>query len=220
MSDKKVMVAIPTTDYVHINFALSLASLVLNSKIPLSIQVGRGSSICANRNRLVHEARKINADFMLFIDNDMSFPWFVPDRLVYIAEEKGLEIIGCNYLFKSPPHKWMVKPKEGREILQAIEDVDRLPTGMMLVRMSVFDKLEEPYFNYDAYVDPATGLHSVSSEDYYLCDRAREKGIEIWMDTDLSFGIVHWGSPIGVRWIAENPGYQYLEEPLQYKALP
>jgi hypothetical protein len=216
----KVMVAIPTTDYVHINFALALASMVLNAKTQLSVQVGRGSSICANRNQLVHEAKKIDADFIMFIDNDMSFPPFVVDRLVHIAEERNLDIIGCNYLFKSPPHKWMAIPKQGREMLQAIEDVDRLPTGMMLIRMNVFDKLEQPYFNYMGHTvtdGPQEGLSTVGSEDFYFCDRAREKGIEVWMDTDLSFGLVHWGSPIGVRWIQEDPGYQYMHEPLQYR---
>jgi len=217
---KKVMVGIPTTDYVHINFALALSSMVLNSKIPLTIRVARGSSICANRNTLVHEARKAGADFLLFIDNDMSFPWFAPDRLVHIAEERGLDIIGCNYLFKSPPHQWMVKPRQDCEHLQAIDEVDRLPTGMMLVRMSVFDKLDIPYFNYDTYTEPDTGLTTVASEDYYFCDRAREKGIKIFIDTDLSFGLVHWGSPTGVRWINEDPGYQYLHEPLVYSAQP
>ncbi len=213
------MVAIPTTDYVHINFALALAALAVNARLPLSIQVGRGSSICQNRNTLVHEAKKIDADFILFIDNDISFPPFAAERLAHIAEERGLDIIGCNYLFKSPPHKWMVKPKEGREVLEAIEEVDGLPCGMLLIRMSVFDKLEQPYFNYKAHTiesGPQAGLATVGSEDYYFCDRAREQGFKIWMDTDMSFGLVHWGSPIGVRWITEDPGYQYLQEPMQY----
>jgi hypothetical protein len=219
MSNKKVMVAIPTTDYVHINFALSLAGLVLNSKTSLSVQIARGASICQNRNTLVHEARKIDADFIMFIDNDMSFPPFVVDRLIYWAEQEGLDILGCNYLFKTPPHKWMCIPKKGTERLQSLQEVERMPTGMMLIRMSVFDNLEKPYFNYTGYTDD-NGLATVGSEDFYFCDRAREKGIAVWMDTDLSFGIVHWGSPVGVRWIAEDPGYQYLEEPLIYKSLP
>ena len=67
----KVMVAIPTTDYVHVNFALALASLVRNSKTPISVQVGRGSSICQNRNTLAHEAKKMGVEFLMFIDNDM-----------------------------------------------------------------------------------------------------------------------------------------------------
>lgn len=216
---KKVMVAIPTTDYVHINFAVSLASLALSSKTPLSIHVARGSSICQNRNSLVHVAKKEEVEFILFIDNDMSFPGFVVDRLIHVAEEKGLDILGCNYLFKAPPHKWMVVPKNESEYLQAVDEVERLPNGMMLVRMSVFDRLEPPYFNYFGYTTEE-GMETVSSEDYYFCDRAREKGFKIWIDTDLSFGIVHWGSPIGVRWTPEDPGYQYLQEPLKYQALP
>ena len=211
---KRVMVAIPTTDYVHINFALALASLVQSTSTPLAIQVARGSSICQNRNTLVQAAKRQEVEFILFIDNDISFPGFVVDRMIHIIEEKSIDILGCNYLFKSPPHQWMVKPKEGRETLQALDEVDRLPCGMLMIRMSVFDKLEQPYFNYDAFLSPEGG--SVGSEDYYFCDRAREKGIKIWMDADLSFGLVHWGSPIGVRWIPEDPGYQYLQEPLKY----
>ena len=215
----KVMVGIPTTDYVHINFAGALASMVMSTKTPFSVQIARGSSICQNRNSLVHVARKEGVEFIMFIDNDMSFPPFIIDRLVHIAEEKKLDIIGCNYLFKSPPHKWMVIPKKDREFFQAVDDVERMPTGMLLIRMSVFDRLEPPYFTYQSYVEDS-GADNVSSEDYYFCDRARAKGIEIWLDTDMSFGVVHWGSPVGVRWIPEDPGYQYVQEPLKYQALP
>lgn len=216
MYDKKVMVGVPTTDYVHINFALALASMVLNTRVSISVQIARGSSICQNRNTLVHQARKSEADFILFIDNDLSFPPFAAERLLTVAEERGLDILGCNYLFKSPPHKWMAVPRKGDEVVEAIQEVDRLPNGMLLVRMSVFDKLDIPYFNYASHT-MEDGLTTVGSEDFYFCDNAREKGFKIWMDTDLSFGLVHWGSPIGVRWIPEDPGYQYLNEPMQYK---
>ena len=217
---KKVMVAIPTTDFVHINFAVALASMVISTKAALSVHIARGSSICQNRNTLVQVAKNEGAEFIMFIDNDMSFPPFTVDRMIHVIEEKRLDVLGCNYLFKAPPHQWMAIPKEGQETLEAIDEVHRLPTGMMMIRMSVFDKLDTPYFNYDAYTDDKTGACTVASEDYYFCDRARDKGIKIFMDTDLSFGIVHWGSPLGVRWIPEDPGYQYLQEPLKYQARP
>ena len=210
-----VTIGIPTQDSVHAYFALSLACMVKETSLNLAISMWKGSNICQNRNTIVAAARQAGSKYLLFIDNDMSFPPRGVDRLVSLAEARGLDIIGCNYLFKSVPHHSMVVPKNQQDQrLCGLDEVDLLPTGYLLIRMTVFDRLEQPYFIYK----PTTkgGVVSVGTEDYQFCDRARAAGIRIWMDTDLSYGLVHWGSPTGVRWIPEPPGYAYMNEPLQY----
>lgn len=165
-----------------------------------------------NRNYLVNMAKKTETEFLFFIDNDLSFPSHSLDRMIAIAEDNKLDILGCNYLFKTLPHQSMAMPKNqgSRQDLCGLDEVDRLPTGFMLIRMSAFDHIESPYFNYVPQGD------NVGTEDYPFCDRMREAGIAIWMDLELSLDLIHWGSPMGVKWILEPPGYQYLTDPPDY----
>jgi hypothetical protein len=211
----RVTIAVPTAGYVHAHFALALSIMVKFSSLEIMIAVGRGSNICQNRNVLVQMARQHDSKFLMFIDDDMSFPHFTVDRMVRIAEERGLDVLGCNYLFKAPPHKQMVMPKDEKEqLIQGIDEVDLLPTGMMLIRMSVFDRIDPPWFLYEPAMD--SDMHTVGTEDYFFCRSARAKGIKIHMDSDLSFGLVHWAGPFGVKWERGDPHYSYLTEPLSY----
>ncbi len=57
----------------------------------------------------------------------------------------------------------------------------------MLIRTSVFNALQKPYFNLAAEGDQLRG------EDYYFCEKARAAGFEIWCDGDLSTQIGHIG---------------------------
>ena len=210
----KVMVAIPTTDYVHINFTLALASLALSTKTPLRMQIARGSSICQNRNTLV-QARRTRSRIH-FVHRQRHFLSRLCRRSHGSCHRRKQAWMLSAATICSKRRRisgWSSRRKATTPCRRSMKWTDCL-AGMLMIRMSVFDKLEQPYFNYDAFLSPEGG--SVGSEDYYFCDRARDKGIKIWMDTDLSFGLVHWGSPIGVRWIPEDPGYQYLQEPLKY----
>ena len=70
----------------------------------------------------------------------------------------------------------------------------RIPTGCLLIRMSVFDALAKPYFRY--VIDEVGG--EIVGEDYVFCDRAREAGFRIWCDAALSLEIGHT-RPAGLR---------------------
>ena len=60
-----------------------------------------------------------------------------------------------------------------------------LGTGCMLIKMSVFDKIEKPYFYYgDA------GQEGLMSEDVYFCDKAHQAGYDVWCDPTIEVGHV------------------------------
>ncbi len=208
----KLMIALPTADYCHVNFAMSLVGLVSTAKDRFLVSLGHGSNVCQSRNLLVHMAKDAEVEFMLFIDDDMSYPPDIADRMVGVAEKRGIDVIGCNYPCKAPPHKLTVVRKEHSEPdNDGLEEVDLLPTGMMLIRMRVFGLIDQPYFYYPPMQE--RGFISVSTEDYQFCERLRDKGVRMWMDTKLSSEVAHWGGPIGVRWTSESPGYQYVSQP-------
>lgn len=215
----RVLVALPSQEYCHIYFAMSLRMMTAPPDILVQVTTGRGSNVAQNRNGLVHLARKQGFDYILMIDNDMSFPANIVERLVRPAEERGLDIIGCNYLFRTPPHQVMVRTRDGAmQTLEGIDEVDCLPAGMLLIRTSALDKLKQPYFLYRAVPsrDAISGEEFVTAgtEDYYFCEEARAAGLKVWMESNLSLHVIHWMGSIGVVWRPHSdPAYEYVMSP-------
>lgn len=211
MSDARVIVAVPSGDMLHTSFAFSLAAAARQTKYRLGIVNARGSNIYRLRNKLVWTALDGNADYVLFIDSDMSFPPHAINRVVQEADENGRDILGCNYTARQIPHNQLVQSvdlKAGRLELKGVCEVGRLPTGFMLIARRVFEAIGEPWFRGDMK-DP--GDDQPLGEDYEFCQRATQHGFRIWVDTDLSLQLVHWGS-VGFRFSATDPsGFDYVE---------
>jgi hypothetical protein len=59
----------------------------------------------------------------------------------------------------------------------------------MMIKTEVFAKLEEPYFYFEQLPD-----NKILGEDIYFCIKAKDVGIETWVDHELSMGIRHIGA--------------------------
>jgi hypothetical protein len=70
-------------------------------------------------------------------------------------------------------------------------EMQRIPTGCLLIKMSVFEKLTRPYFRFETDSEGA-----IVGEDYVFCDRAREAGFHIWCDVTISRELGHLGQKI------------------------
>lgn len=199
---KPVALAVPSHDHLHANFAMALASLMFYcglKDIPVGLVNAKGSLVQKNRNNAVAWAQANDCEAILFVDSDLTFPPQVLERL--LAHER--DIVGATYARRTPPHSNLAKPKGGRAgVVNGLVEVDALPTGCLLIRMGVFEKLVRPYFRCGAVAEGETweGLSGPmdTGEDYNFCIAARRAGFSIWMDTELSFELVHWGE-IGYR---------------------
>jgi hypothetical protein len=58
----------------------------------------------------------------------------------------------------------------------------------MMIKASVFAKLEEPYFYFEQLPN-----NKILGEDIYFCIKAKDAGIDTWVDHDLSMEIKHIG---------------------------
>jgi GT2 family glycosyltransferase len=140
----------------------------------------------------VEEAKKEKLDWLFFMDADMQVP--ADTILKLMAWDK--EIVGCDYSRRAGYYNTTAKDLEGNplkyyEATEGLKEVDILATGCMLIKMSVFEKLEEPYFDVIWNRDkPSIG------EDVYFCRKARASGIPVWCDTGLSKQIGHIGDNI------------------------
>jgi len=74
------------------------------------------------------------------------------------------------------------------ELTHGLMEVDGCGFGCVLVKSSVFNEMKYPHFVYKS----ALNHNNTYSEDTYFCDRAREQGFKIWVDTTLVCG--HKGS--------------------------
>jgi len=203
----KVVIAIPSEDQVYTDFALSLVTMVSmtlqkhSSIIILSIVNEKSCSIAQSRCKLVEMAKQQKADAILFIDDDMVFP---ADLLIRLAKHNK-DIVGCEAIthripFKSNCVKISGQSTDGSD--HGLEEVYSVGTGIMLIRMPVFDKLTIPYFDqiYDKEKNRWQG------EDVGFCIKAGLAGIKIYVDHDLSKSVDHLG--VMPFMIQDLKGYQ------------
>jgi hypothetical protein len=120
------------------------------------------------------------------------------------------DVVGCNYVMRQSPFRSLVTGLT--PTVQGMTEVARLPTGFMLIDMKVFDKLKKPYFRFP-FQEEAPGIPaSLGGEDYAFCDAVMAAGGKIFMDTDLSLELTHWGE-MGVQWSDNEVGYVTIVNP-------
>lgn len=187
----KVAICYPSSDMVHADFTLALAGLCLClHPIPTTIVNTKSSIVAEARNNGVDHAREAGADYLLFLDSDMVFPNTTVHRLLLHRKD----VVGALYTKRVPPYDLLgdVLPSDVIREENGLVEMRRLPTGCMLIRMSVFDAMEKPYFHFG--VDAENG--TILGEDYAFCDMARLKGFRLWADLNLSRELGHIGQQI------------------------
>jgi hypothetical protein len=181
-----VVIATPTRDSVTAGFAGDLIRLCRRHPdarwmAPLGIY------IADLRNKAVKAAQQAGASHLLFLDSDMRFPEDTLDRLL----QHNLDIVAANYVQRTMS-EWCVARIGGVPVQSAgrtgLESVDTTGTGVMLINLSVFDDMPQPWFDTPNETGVFTG------EDVYFCQQARSGGYPVHIDHDLSQNVRHQGS--------------------------
>lgn len=185
----RIAVCVPSGDEVKTDFFVSMAGLLT---VPhpgvgeLMLLNPRTSLIENSRFLAVKEALRREADKVLFVDSDLTFPADALGRLL----GAGKPIVGATYARRREPFG---------ALGYGIGDVPpgatglwrfaRLPAGMLLIDAAVFSIVPRPWFvaRYQSITD------DYLSEDYGFCDAATAAGLEIWCDLDLSHEMGHVG---------------------------
>lgn len=193
-----ILVATPSHDGT-MNFmtsqSLDIATNVArNEGLRVEQVIWPGSSIAKLRNKLVDVATKARARHILFCDSDMAIP---PDAIVKLYKH-DMPVVAGLYVSRRKP--WLVmafdyakgfdsisKPPRFKNIEKWPESgllkVDAVGTGFLMIHMSVFDKIDKPYFNFWENCDKEVG-----GEDVYFCHKVRGASVEIVMDTSFKLG--------------------------------
>lgn len=187
MSNIKVLLGIPTLGTVDHRFASSLVSLRIQHE--LSIMWVVRVMIDSARNMMVERALEDpNITHLLFVDDDMTFPSDVLERL--LSWDK--DIVGVQAFKRSEPFTPCVFKKKDDQfypaLVQEFSEVDAIGTGILLIRTSVFRKIPYPWF--ETFYDNTKRHWSV---DFTFCKRAVKSGFKIYCDPSLEIG--HIGQP-------------------------
>jgi hypothetical protein len=152
----------------------------VNTELDFHVGADRGRG----RNRLVEASLERGSEWILFIDDDHTFPPTLLRQL--LSNEKP--IVASLYLQRTDPFMPIAyaEKKDGDYWPLDLSTCDQhglvevagAGTGGMLIRSEVFAELPAPWF-----------VHTTEqSEDLYFCDRAREAGIPIYVDLAARLG--------------------------------
>jgi hypothetical protein len=166
--------------------------------IPITLN---GSDTAEARNYMTAMALDQKADWLLWLDADMTFP---PETLIRLLN-RGVPVVGADYRRRGPPHDriaLMLQPddapgpknyEDGDGPSTGIVERAMLGLGVFLAHSEVFKKIEPPWFIRYWNLDHARPNNpwGFGTEDSFICARARAAGFQIWCDMDLSAEVGH-----------------------------
>ena len=180
--DINITIGIPTSGYVHWEFAASIMGIQMVSGTRI-VWLPR-TMIDTARNALAEEALKNEKCTHLFmVDDDMTFE---PDAMMKLLS-RDVDVVGALAFKRRPDYDPCVyRKKEGKyfPILPNIfQEVDVVGSGGILIKTDVLKKLKRPWF--ETFYDDE-GRHW--SVDFDFCIKAKKAGFKIFVDPTVEMG--------------------------------
>ena len=184
----KLMIAVPTTDYVHADFLKSLVKLTEElgrRRIAYRVEIAAGTLVYIARNRLACKAINENFTHVLWLDSDMVFSEKILDDLMFC----GKDMVCGAFVSRRPPYTPCIYSKlapEGR--VEKVKDFGleafRVEgCGFACVLTSV-EVLKDVQYKFGTSFMPTPDY----GEDLAFCDRVRTVGREIWCEPTARVG--------------------------------
>lgn len=195
-SNLNTLISIPTRGMIHCKIIIGWRSMMypLNSNIThLFVE---GMEVGDARNHTVDALNSIpNIEYILFLDDDVIVPSDLLVRLSRLIKEEDYDIVSGLYHIKDDNRtplayriidNIMTPISIDEELSGKVFEVDIVPMGCTLIKKTVFDKLEKPYFK---TVNEVYGhINTSQTEDVYFCKKARKVGLKIGIHTGLRCG--------------------------------
>lgn len=177
----------------------------------VTIQVQDGDALVSRSRSVVatHFLNKTQDEMLMFIDDDVVINPKDAMKLMHIAHEKKLPILGGAYVTKSQKSPGLaIRPLKSGPIGFGSEGglypMRSISTGCMIIRREVLEKFIKkdlaplckhgqggthdyyPFFQHTKM--KIGGVWEDISEDWYFCEKARELGFSVWCDTTIKLG--------------------------------
>lgn len=148
------------------------------------------SNIAQARNDFVQEAIDGGFTHLLFLDDDMTFPFDLLDSL----GKYDAPVVAANCCQKKLPLTFTAIGLDQQRVdstgKTGYEQVDRVGMAVCLIDLSIFMDLPEPWFNFEWHPK----RKRLIGEDYYFCRLLARHNIPIIIDHDASQHIGHIGA--------------------------
>lgn len=174
----KLAVAMPSMGVIKTKTAESLIAMCKNLPFDYYFLSHEGSILHHMRERLVKKAIDLGCTHLLFVDSDIVFDKDAVVRLV----ERNKDIVGANYSRRRLPLEDTVVGIQGEGL--NIAKCESVGTGFMLIKISIFDYLPEPWFFWESNTDGDL----VTGEDYWFCRLVQKHGFDVWCDLSVKVG--------------------------------
>lgn len=189
-------ICVPCQDSVSSLFANCLANLtaeLAKNNVKHYLYFLNGTVLPDSRSKLVRDSIANGSEYILWLDSDMIFPSDTFFRL----KKHNKDIVAATYSTRTNPPRSVAFIDEydfDKRLTETtgLHNVFAVGMGCMLVKTSVYKKLESPWFSHewDNYTKTFYG------EDIFFCKLAYNNGYDIFVDCDLGKEVGHHGSKI------------------------
>ncbi len=183
----KLMIAVPTTDYVHAEFMKCLVDLntrLIKDGIDVETHILGGTLVYIARNRLAHGAIFNEFTHVLWLDSDMTFSPNILDDLMFC----GKDMVCGAFVSRRPPYGPCVYSSIEKNAVTKVDSFGVEPfrvagCGFAAGLMNV-DVLREVHARFNTCFHPT----DYYGEDLAFCMRVNEIGREIWCEPTVRPG--------------------------------
>ena len=203
----KILIAVPTFENIYPDTFKAIYNLDKCGH-DVDFDFIRGYDCATARNNIVNKALDGNYDYVLMVDNDVVLP---KDALKNLLDDARNVTLGyyahrdndniyrgrtCLCKLQQPNGSlYFNYPLESEYTAGEVEDLKnsgkfkvRIHGGGMgcaFIKVDVFRMIPYPWYDWVNYADDHRGM---LSEDLYFCERCREAGFPIMMDTRVGCG--------------------------------
>lgn len=191
----KITVAIPSNRGINPNTFQCVLEMIAHGGYDFHLIVPEeGYTIAENRNYTAVQAVRNQSEYLLMIDDDMTFPPNLIDKMV--ANDK--DICGVAYHPRCELDRmkaidethWVNLDKNKDPKYKDVFECHATGTGIIMIRTEVFKKIPQPWFVFEYYDNGACKI----GEDWYFCINAKKYNIKTHTDPTIPVG--HWGEKI------------------------
>ncbi len=191
---KHIVVCIPfAREFVYTQFFISWSAMMnyAKNKYDLSLLVIFGPYIDTNRDLLISNTTELNPDYILFLDDDQTYPDYTPQTLMNWVDSGKMVVGGVTSRKQTrTPMIWDyndgsvggVKFWDSLNGEAGLVKVSGLGLGGVMIHPDVFKRIEYPFFKIN------TPTYQRHGEDMTFYGKCKDAGIDVWADLDLQYG--------------------------------
>ena len=183
----RLLIAVPTTDYIHADFVRSLVDLqaeLNRKKINHKVEILSGTLVYIARNKLANKAINESFTHVLWLDSDMVFNNQVVEDLMFC----GKEMVCGAFVSRRPPYGPCIYTSIKKNKIEKVKEFGTKPfrvdgCGFACVLTSV-ELLQAVTQKYGTTFQPT----DYYGEDLAFCWRVGQIGREIWCEPTVRPG--------------------------------